>query len=189
MKNCFLSSILTTFLATVLSAQEMPKPTAEHQKLAASVGTWDAVIEMTGEDGKPQTSKGVSEVKAGPGGFFVIDDFNATLMGGPFVGHGVTGWDAAKGKCIGTWVDSMSGHMMVLEGTLSADGKTLTMTGSGPGPTGEMVAHRMVTTTKDANTRVFEMFVPGPEGKEMKVLTITYTRRAPKAGGPADRVK
>jgi hypothetical protein len=40
--------------------------------------------------------------------------------------------------------------------------------------------HRMVTTEKDANTRVFEMFVPGPDGKEMKVMTITYTRRAQK---------
>src|SRR5688572_30810351 len=132
MKNCFLLSLLTTTLAAVLPAQDMPKPTAEHQKLAASVGSWDAVIEAMGEDGKPQTTKGVSEVRLGPGGFWVIDDFNGSFGGMPFVGHGVTGWDAAKGKYVGTWVDSMSGHMMLIDGTMSADGKTMTMTGMAP---------------------------------------------------------
>src|SRR5262245_25627130 len=41
-----------------LAAQEMPKPQAEHQKLARSVGTWDATIEGVGMDGKLHRSKG-----------------------------------------------------------------------------------------------------------------------------------
>jgi hypothetical protein len=53
-------AVSVCLLAVPLAAQEMPKPGKEHQKLAASVGTWDAVIEMVGEDGKPATSKGVS---------------------------------------------------------------------------------------------------------------------------------
>jgi hypothetical protein len=169
-------------LTTPLLAQEMPKPGAEHQRLAQRAGTWDAVIEMAGPDGKPQISKGVSEMKMGCGGLWLIDSFSATMMGGPFEGHGATGYDPAKGKYVGTWVDSWSASVMTTEGTYDAAKKQLTMIGTMTGPDGQPVTNRMITTDKDANTQVFELFGPGPDGKEMKYLTITYTRRA-KDGG------
>jgi hypothetical protein len=164
-----------------LAAQDMPKPGPEHQLLAAKAGTWDAVIEMAGEDGKPVTSKGVSEYRV-CGGLWLIDDFNADMMGMKFHGHGATGYDPAKGKYVGTWVDSFSTSVMLLEGTYDAKKKQLTLTGTGPGMDGKPVVHRMVTTEKDANTQVFEMFMPGPDGKETKMMTITYTRRPAKVG-------
>jgi hypothetical protein len=166
-------------LTTPLLAQEAPKPTAEHQKLMAGVGTWDAVVEMMGEDGKPTTNKGVSEITS-IGGFWLVDDFKSSMGDVPFHGHGTMGYDPAKGKYVGTWIDSWSTSVMVMEGTYDAAKKAMTMSGMGQGMDGKPVMHRMVTTEKDANTRVFEMFVPGPDGKEMKVMTITYTRRAQK---------
>ncbi|HZN41296.1 MAG TPA: DUF1579 domain-containing protein [Planctomycetota bacterium] len=178
MKICFAVAVLAA-LTTPLFAQEAPKPAPEHQKLTASVGTWDAVVEMMGEDGKPQTNKAVSEITA-IGGLWVIDDFKGSMGGADFHGHGTTGYDPAKGKYIGTWIDSWSTSIMTLEGTYDAAKKALTMSGTGPGMDGKPVLHHMVTTEKDANTRVFEMFVPGPDGKAMKIMTITYTRRAQK---------
>lgn len=166
-------------LTTPLFAQEPPKPGAEHQRLMANVGTWDAVVEMMDEQGKPQTEKGVSEITA-IGGFWMVDDFKSSMGGAPFHGHGTTGYDPAKGKYVGTWVDSWSTSIMTVEGTYDAAKKTLTMSGMGQGMDGKPAMHRMVWTEKDANTRVFEMFLPGPDGKEMKVMTITYTRRAQK---------
>ena len=177
MKIRFAVAVLAA-LTIPLFAQEPPKPGPEHQRLMNEVGTWDAVVEMMSEDGKPTKDTAVSEITA-IGGFWVVDDFKGSIAGGPFHGHGTTGYDPAKGKYVGTWIDSMSPSVMAMEGTYDAAKKALTMTGMGPGPDGKALLHRMVTTEKDANTRVFEMFVSG-EGKEMKIMTITYTRRAQK---------
>lgn len=176
MKCALLLPFLFAALVPPLSAQEPVQPGPEHKKLASSAGTWTAAIEMMGDDGKPVVSTGKSVLKVGPGGLWVIDEFEATIMGGPFAGHGVTGYDPAKGKYVGTWIDSWSTSVMALEGSYDKAGKVLTMTGTAPGPDGAPVLHKMVTTDKDANTRVFEMFLPGPDGNEMKVMTITYTR-------------
>lgn len=183
----FLASTLVSTLTAGLAAQDMPKPGAEHQALAAAAGTWDVVMEMAGPDGTPTKSKGVSEIKMALGGFWLIEDYSADLGGMPFQGHGMTTYDASKSKFIGTWADCFGPFLMQLEGTMSKDGKVLTLSGMGPNHEGKLVMHRMVSTMKDANTRVFEMFVPGADGKEVKGMTITYTRRAAKSAGPADR--
>ena len=175
----FLASLLLATATPLLAqdAQGMPKPGAEHQLLAAKAGVWDATMEMAD---MPGTSTGVSTLTVACGGFWLIDDFHANLGGMPFSGHGTTGYDPAKGKYVGTWIDSMSPSLMTLEGSMDKAGKVLTMTGMGPGMDGKPVLHRMVTTQVDANTQTFEMFVPGPDGKDMKVMTITYKRRAAK---------
>lgn len=183
MKTLLSLTLSLTALLAPLAAQGAPKPGPEHQKLAAQAGVWSAAIEMTGEDGKPVQSTGTSTLSVGPGGFWLIDDFQAEIMGGPFHGHGSTGFDQGKGKYVGTWIDSWSSSIMVLEGGYDAAGKVLTMTGMAPGMDGKPVQHTLVTTDKDANTRLFEMFLPGPDGKAMKVMTITYTRKAAKTGG------
>jgi len=168
-------------LAVPLAAQqpEMPKPGPEHQRLAKEVGTWDAVIESTGM-GKPEKSKGENETKP-MGGFWFVDAFAGSFAGAPFLGHGVIGYDPVKKKYVQSWCDSMSPMLMMFEGTFDKDGKVLTMTGSGPSTGGKTVAMRTVTTWKDDNTKVFELFETGPDGKEMRMLTITYTRRTGKA--------
>lgn len=187
MKTCTALAFLFATLTGALTAQMPDTPGAEHKKLTAHAGKWTAAMEYMGEDGKPATSKGMSVVKAGPGGLWVIDDFEGDFAGMPFVGHGTTGFDKTKGKYVGTWIDSMSSSQMLLEGSYDASGKVLTMTGMAMGMEGKPVQHRLVTTDKDANTRVFEMFMPGPDGKEMKMLTITYTRADKGAGNDADK--
>ncbi len=178
MKNRLLAAFLFAALATpvVATAQGPTEPVAEHKMLAAGAGTWNAVLEMMGADGKPTKSTGTSVVKVICGGLWVTDDFAATVQGGPFHGHGVTGYDIDKKKFVGTWVDSMTSSVMTMEGTCDKDGKVMTMKGMSVGPDGKPAEQTMVTTVKDANTRVFEMFFPGPDGKPMKFMTITYTR-------------
>jgi len=167
--------VLTAALA--LPAQELPKPGPQHEKLAASAGTWDTVAESIGMDGKPLTDRGVSVKKMALGGFWLIDDFESTWAGMPFHGHGMTGYDPIKQKYVSTWTDSMSPHLMVMEGDYDASGKVLTMTGMGIGMDGQPAMYKMVLTTKDKDTEVFEMYMTPKGGEEMKAITITYTRR------------
>jgi hypothetical protein len=173
-----LAAVLVTLLAAPLFAQEAQQPTAEHQKLHANAGTWDAVIDSMG-----QKSAGVSENKVSLGGFWLVDHFTGDFGGVKFEGHGYTGYDPSKGKYVGTWFDSMSPSMMVLEGSYDAAGKVLTMTGMGVGMDGKPAMHRMVTTHTGADTMEFEMFVTGADGKEAPMMKISYTRRAPKGKG------
>jgi hypothetical protein len=178
-------TLLLASFATPLFAQGMPEPGPEHKKLAAKAGTWDLVFEMSGPDGAPMKSKGVATMKLALGGFWLVEDVDADMGGMKFSGHGLLGYDPAKKLYVGTWCDSMSPALSTMEGTYDKDGKVLTSTSMMSDHTGTLVKTRMVTTEKDANTMVFEMFQPGPDGKDAKVMTITYTRRAEKGATPA----
>lgn len=171
-----LTSLFSLALALPLTAQ-MPQPTAEHQKLTEFAGVWDVTIAFTGEDNKPVKSKGTCVRKQPMGGFWLVDKFQAQMMGQSFSGLGTTGYDPVKKKYVGTWIDSMTPSIMVTEGGFDKTGKILTMSGMAPGFDGKPVMNRTVTTIKDRNTHLFQMFAPGPDGKELTMLTITYNRR------------
>ena len=156
----------------------MPKPGPEHAVLKMDVGTWDAVVAMTPAPGAPvQKSKGVEVNTLGCGGLCLISDFKADMMGTPFHGHGTTVWDAAKKAYVGSWTDSMSTGLSLGQSTYDPATKKWSGWMEGPDMSGKIVKSRSVSEWKDANTRVFTMFAPGPDGKEMHVMTITSTRR------------
>ncbi|HET6203205.1 MAG TPA: DUF1579 domain-containing protein [Planctomycetota bacterium] len=155
---------------------EMPKPGPEHMRLAKSVGTWDADVESMMES-PPSKSKGTETVKALPGGLWVISDFQGDFGGMPFYGHGITGYDTMKGKHVGAWIDNFGTHLAMMEGTFDEKTKTGTFFMEGPDMMGKMVKHRMVEKWVDDDNRTFEMFMPGPDGKEGMGMRITYKRR------------
>ena len=73
--------------------------------------------------------------------FWTVSLFESEFMGMPFRGRSTLGYDPQKKKWVGTWVDSMSPSMFVMEGGYDAAGKVLTMHCRGPHmATGEMVA-------------------------------------------------
>jgi hypothetical protein len=47
----------------------------------------------------------------------------------------------------------------------------------GPGPDGQPMKMKAVTEYKDDDTRVFTMYMNGPDGKEAPSMRITYKRR------------
>lgn len=178
-----LPSLLLSTLLAPLMAQEPPTPGPQHLKIARSAGSWDCVIDMIGEDGKPTQSKGTTEARMLLGGLWLVDEFKGDFMGAPFEGHGTTGYDPAKGKVVVTWIDSWTPSLLLLEGDFDASGKVLTVSGMGVGMDGKPAKYRNVTTWHSDDKFVFEMHVTGSDGKEVKGLTITYTRRTKKTGG------
>ena len=55
--------------------------------------------------------------------------------------------------------------------------RTLTGWQDGLDHVGRPTRFKAVTAWKDPATRVFTMSLPGPDGKEMTAMRITYTRR------------
>jgi hypothetical protein len=163
-------------------AQQMPptpKPGPEHEILKMDVGTWDASVELIpGPGAAPMTSKGVEVNALGCGGMCLITDFKGEFMPGvTFQGHGVMTWDAVKKKYVGSWTDSMSGGLSLSEGTYDAAAKKATGSMEGRGMTGEIIKSRTVVEYKGTDSRVMTAYMPGPDGKEMQSMRITYTRR------------
>jgi hypothetical protein len=159
-------------------APPMPKPGPEYALLKMDVGTWDAAIEMAAEPGgKPSTTKGVEINTLGCGGRCLISDFKAELMGSPFHGHGTSTWDLLKKKYTVSWTDSMSGGLLTGESTYDAGAKKMTGTIEGPDMTGKVAKMRSVVEYQGEGKRVFTMFGAGPDGKEMQMMRVTYTRR------------
>jgi len=180
------AAVLVVFSVPALAAAQtggqqpppMPKPGPEHEVLKMDVGTWDAVVEMTPAPGAPaMTSKGVEVNTIGCSGLCIITDFKGEAMGAPFHGHGVMAWDPAKKKYVGSWTDSMSAGIAVGESTYDPAAKKWTGWMEAADMTGKVVKSRSVVEVRDASTRVFTMYSPGPDGKEMEGMRITYTRR------------
>ncbi len=175
-----LKATITPDTASV--GQEMPpvpKPGPEHQIFKDDAGTWDATVEVfTAPGAPPMVSKGVEMNTLGCGGLCLITDFKGEMMPGQaFHGHGTTAYDPAKKKYVGSWTDSMSAGISVAESTYDPAAKTATGYMEGPDMTGKMTKMKSVVEYKDAGTRVFSMYGPGPDGKEGLGLRITYKKR------------
>jgi len=157
-----------------------PKPGPQHDVLKMDVGTWDAVVESAGAPGeKTTTTKGVEVNTLGCGGLCLITDFKGEAMPGvPFQGHGVTTWDAAKKKYVGSWTDSMSQGMMIGETTWDAAGKKMSGSMEGPDMTGKVTKMRSVIQYGADGTRVMTAYIPLPDGKEVQAMKISYKRRS-----------
>jgi hypothetical protein len=172
---------LAWFLASFAVAQEPSKPLPEHKILASDEGTWDATIRMYagGPDAEPSVSKGSEVNEVLPGGLWVLSKFEGEFGGMKFHGRGQFGFDPVKKKYVGTWLDSMSTVLSVLEGDYDAKTKTMTYVGDGYDPEHKAkFSQKMVTTTKDDGTRVFTLYMKF-EGQpaEAKFMEITYTKR------------
>lgn len=73
----------------------------------------------------------------------------------------------------------MSPYLMVTKADYDAATKTMTGTGESRDPaTGKVMTTKSVSRYVDGNTRIFAMYTPGPDGKEFKMMEITYKRRA-----------
>ena len=177
-----LSMLIGTCLVVpaVAAAQGPPTVTAgpEHAILKEDVGTWDAAVElmMPGPAGAPP-SKGVEVSVLGCNGLCLVTDFKGEMMGAPFQGHGVATWDGAQKKYVGSWTDSMSPGLGITESTWDAAKKTMRGTMDTPDGQGGRVKLRSEVQYMADGKRVFSMFMPGPDGKEMQTMRITYTRR------------
>ncbi|MEX2027576.1 MAG: DUF1579 domain-containing protein [Pirellulaceae bacterium] len=171
-----LSLALFLLVPAMASAQEYPQPGPEHEMLKATAGEWTCLCKTS--DGTE--SKGVSTSKMECGGLWLVTNFEGDFGGAKFQGKGLDSYDPKTKKFVAVWVDSMSTTPMTLEGTYDEKTKTLTMTGEGKMPDGTLAKHRMVTKYKDKDHHSFEMFMTLPDGKEMPMMTIDYTRVAEK---------
>jgi len=164
--------------AMMQAYQEAGMPGAPHAALAEMVGTYDLSIRSWhSPDAPPTVEAGTATRSMVLGGRVMVEDVQSQMHGQPFTGHGMHGYDNVSGKHWSTWNDSMSTGVMVSQGDCSDDG-ACTFTGSWNDPvTKGKIDARMTTKWTSPDVQLFEMFAPGPDGKEARMMEITYSRR------------
>jgi hypothetical protein len=153
-------------------------PGAPHEALTAMAGSYDLKIKSWHEPGGPPMEEtGTATRKMMLDGRVLAEEVKSSMMGMPFTGHGMTGYDNVTGKYWSTWNDSMSTGIMVSEGTCDAQ-KACTFTGTWNDPIKKgPIKARMMSRWTSPTTEIFEMYAPGKDGKEMKMMEITYTKK------------
>ena len=153
-------------------------PGPEHAALAKMAGSYALKIRSWTRPGAPPfESTGTAVRRMILGERVMVEDVTATMMGQPFTGIGMHGYDNVSGRHWATWNDNMGTGLMVSEGQCDAKG-ACTFAGSWYDPMAKgKVTARMTTRWTAPDTELFEMHGPGPDGKEMKMMEITYTRQ------------
>lgn len=171
---------MTPEMQAMMAAYEKAgTPGDEHRALQSMVGNYDLTIKSWhSPGGEPSTDTGTAKRTMILDGRVLLEEVSSQMMGQAFNGYGLHGFNNITGKYWATWNDSMTTGLMVSEGTCDAD-KSCTFTGTfHDAITKQPVTARMTTRWADANTEIFEMYGPGPDGKEGKMMEITYRKGA-----------
>ena len=162
--------------AMLAEMAKLAAPTARHSALRVMEGTWKTVTKAWYGPGEPTVSEGTSENRLVMGGRYLEQRMKGTLMGQPFEGYGLTGYDNRKNEYVVMWADNASTWITHGAGQMDDAGKQLVMKASDLGQDGKPVEYRMVTRLLDANKHVFSMTaISGAQ--EQVVMEITYTRK------------
>lgn len=146
----------------------------EHTLLGEAVGSWDAVVttRMPGKD--PVEEKATERVVPICDGKWTWSDFKGNMMGQPFEGHALTGYDPDAKQFVSYWIDCCNAQFAKTTGTYDAAKKVFTFTGSCVDEKGKPETIQQTYAVKDPNTRKLEMKCTGADGTQD--MTITYKR-------------
>lgn len=159
--------------------QKAGTPGPQHAALAKAAGTYDLSIKSWMSPKAPPTvDTGTATRTMALDGRVLTEDVQAKMQGQPFTGHGMQGYDNVTGRYWSTWNDNMSTGIMVSDGACDDQGNcTFKGSWNDPMKKGGKVNARMTTKWTSPTVQVFEMYAPGQDGKEAKMMEITYTKR------------
>jgi hypothetical protein len=160
-------------------AEEAGKPGPGHKALEHYVGNWKAEVKCWMEPGEPpHVSQATAKVNWVMNGRFLEEDFRGEMMGKPFRGRTVTGYDNVKQTFKSVWISDMQTSMFVTEGRGENGNKILTLKGPATcGATGRTdTPMKVVLRVLGPDKHIFEMFDES-RGESAKTMEITYTRQ------------
>ena len=187
MKRWIALAAVTLFVATTALAADAPKgpsadqqammdkmtkaatPGPQHEMFKKMAGDWTTKVKYQMDPSQPaQESQGASTITTLMDGRYCQEVATGQMMGQPFNGMGITGYDNVMGKYVSTWIDNMGTGIMTSTGTADASGKVITWNGTMSDPvTGKPSKERMVETIVDDSHYTLEMYgtPPGPRRK------------------------
>ncbi len=166
--------------------QEMQKrmeaagtPGPAHKALDALAGNWKAEVKCWMEPGgQANISQGTAKASWTLNGRFLEEEFHGEMMGKPFTGRSLMGYDNIKQTFNTVWVSDMQTSIFTSEGKADSGNKVITLEGKSTcAATGQKdVPVKTVFRIISPDKHVFEMF-DKRTGMEEKTMEITYTRK------------
>lgn len=160
-------------------AQEKPesKP-IELETLKASIGVWDADIEVwpAGPDADSIKFKGVETIRA-YGEFWIASDFDSEFMGQTMKVHSIVGYDLDRKKLVGTVIDH-GPYAATMTGDYDEESKTVRWRTEAKDEKGKPIVQKTSITQKSADERVLVLSAPGKQEDDVtKFMQINFVRR------------
>lgn len=162
--------------------QEMQKkmeaagtPGQAHKALEAFVGNWKAEVKCWMDpDGPPHVSQGTAKTTWTLNKHFLEEEFHGEMMGKPFIGRSLMGYDNIKQTFNTVWLSDMQTSIFTSEGRGENGNKVITLEGKSNCPaTGRKdIPMKTVFRVISPDKHVFEMFNDGA-----RTMEITYTRK------------
>jgi len=174
-----LSTALIVGLALSCFAQEEPKSTPiELEVLKASMGVWDAEIEVwpQGLDSPSIKFKGV-ETNRPYGKHWLASDFDSEFGGQTMKVHSIIGYDLDNKKMVGTVIDH-GPYAASMTGDYDKESKTISWMTKAKAANGNPMVQKTLVTRKTADERVLVLMVPGAKKDEFKkFMQIKFVKR------------
>jgi len=155
------------------------KPGPGHQALNALVGDWKAEVKCWMDpSGSPEVSQGTAKASWKFNGRFLEEEFHGQMMGKPFTGRTLLGFDNTKQTFNSVWVSDTQTSMFTSEGKGDSGNKVITLEGKATCPASGQKDIPMKTVLRviSPDKHVLEMF-DGSKGGNAKTMEITYTRQ------------
>lgn len=158
---------------------EYMTPGKEHQMLEKMNGDWNFVHKYYSKDpnAEPTVTTGTATCETLLDGRYSQMKINGMVMGMPFNGMSLTGFDNGKKIYISVWIDNMGTGVMYSEGKYDETSQTTIMRGKMYEPiTDKDVDFKETIKWLDDKTMLNEYYdIIG--GKETKTMEIKYTRK------------
>ena len=152
-------------------------PGEPHKLLSKLEGIWTTRTKGWQEGKAVMESVGTCEQKMVLGGHYLRQEYTGDMMGAPFTGINLLGYNNHTKKYESVWLDSMSTAIYYFVGKASADGRTIKQECSYDDPIKGPSVWLSVTRIKDDNTQEFEMYITPKGGKKEKMMEMTVTRK------------
>ena len=155
------------------------KPGPGHQALNALEGNWKAEVKCWMDPGgSPEVSQGTAKASWKFNGRFLEEEFHGQMMGKPFTGRTLLGFDNTKQTFNSVWVSDTQTSMFTSEGKGDSGNKVITLEGKATCPASGQKDIPMKTVLRviSPDKHVLEMY-DASQGQNAKTMEITYTRQ------------
>ncbi len=183
---CSLLLIITASASNLKAQdQEMMKrwmeystPSDAHKAMAKLAGSWNFTSKMWMDPSQPpMDGTGTAKFEMVYGDRYLQSKVSSTMMGMPFEGTALTGYNNATKKYFTTWIDNMGTGLMTLEGTRDDKAGVITFYGSMFDPmAGKNCTMRQTMKIDSDNKMTMAMYSTTEGGSEKQDMEIVYTR-------------
>ena len=162
-------------------------PNENHRRLDYMIGTWNCSLKMwQGEGSSPTESAGKSTSAWILDGRYVETKYEGNVLGEPYEGRGINGYDNINKRYFSMWLASNSTGGQIDAGQYNATTRTFTYAGKMNTPMGKAMFTKMDVKIIDSDTHALTMYHGESKSEMKKFMEITYRRAA--GGAAADAV-